>query len=403
MILIGQECLRCTNDSKPKGKQTPAISSSELDIATRTSIPFSSVSREPTHNTSLRMVEMTAPPPSRALPPFAENTSLMSQQRDAATAPEPLQSVVLASLSSHNEGSFVSLPPQWVEEMNADVHPHPGPISLSLQDNVRSPRLQYSRFPVHCSHTQDQCRLPSTKSENENRTSFNPDPVEEVPFIPSPASSTFSLPPSPGPSTPPPLDPAFSSPANPSSPSSYSTFFYHHVYTPSPIPQAYALPYTPPAPLTPGVRLHPALLAPNLQYDVRSPPTHSSPHLSQVILATPASIPPLPSLGLRVGNLPWLFNVLPNIRLSPGNSYVTVQDVLLAIYYHLRTAVKSAEYEVMSKSRKAEIFREFERRVGSDPVQRGKGLRRVDFLNGRLRAEGLVRNSKDSVWEVIIH
>jgi hypothetical protein len=104
-----------------------------------------------------------------------------------------------------------------------------------------------------------------------------------------------------------------------------------------------------------------------------------------------------------VGGLPWLFNVLPNVRLSPGNSYVTVQDVLLAIHYHLRTAVKSAEYEAMSKSRKGEIFRAFERRVGSDPVQRGKGLRRVDFLNGRLRAEGLVHNSKDSVWEVIIH
>ena len=401
MTLLGQGYLRCTNDSKPKGKQTPAISSSEPDIATRTSLPFSSVSREPTHDTSVRMVETTAPPPSQALPPFAENTSLMSQQSDAATALEPLQPVVLASPSSHNTGSLVSLPLQWVEEMNADVHPHPGPLALSLQDNVGSPRL-YSRFPVHCSHIQDQSRLPSTKSEKESRTSFNTDPVEEVPFIPSPASSTFSLPPSPGPSTPPPLDPAFSS-ANPSSPSPFPTFFHPHVYTPSPIPQAYALPYTPPAPLTPDVRLHPALRAPNLQYDVRSPPTQSSPHLSQVILSTPASIPPLPSLGLRVGDLPWLFNVLPKVGLSPGNTYVTVQDVLLAIHYHLRTAVKGAEYEAMSRSRKAEIFREFERRVGSDTLQRGKGLRRVDFLNGRLRAQGLVRNSKDSLWEVIVH
>jgi len=67
-------------------------------------------------------------------------------------------------------------------------------------------------------------------------------------------------------------------------------------------------------------------------------------------------------------------------------------------------AVKSAEYEAMSRSRKAEIFREFERRVGSDPVQQGKGLRRVDFLNGRFRAQGLDRRrSRDSVWEVIVH
>jgi len=67
-------------------------------------------------------------------------------------------------------------------------------------------------------------------------------------------------------------------------------------------------------------------------------------------------------------------------------------------------AVKSAEYEAMSRSRKAEIFREFERRVGSDPVQQGKGLRRVDFLNGRFRVQGLDRRrSRDSVWEVIVH
>jgi hypothetical protein len=50
-----------------------------------------------------------------------------------------------------------------------------------------------------------------------------------------------------------------------------------------------------------------------------------------------------------VGDLLWLFNVLPNVGLSPGNAYVTVQDVLLAIHHHLRTAVKSAEYGIMNK------------------------------------------------------
>jgi hypothetical protein len=102
-------------------------------------------------------------------------------------------------------------------------------------------------------------------------------------------------------------------------------------------------------------------------------------------------------LRLLVGDLPWLFNAFPYAELSLGNAYVTVQDVLLAIHHHLRTAVKSTEYGTMSKSKKTEIFREFERRVDSDPVQRGKGLRRIDFLNRRLRAQGLVRNSKDSV------
>jgi hypothetical protein len=112
----------------------------------------------------------------------------------------------------------------------------------------------------------------------------------------------------------------------------------------------------------------------------------------------------LPSLALRVDGLPWLFAVFPDAGRSPGNAFVTVQDVLLAIYSHLRTGVKGDEYEAMSKARKAEIFRAFESRVGRDPVQRGKGLRRIDFLGGRFRAQGLVRAlSKDSVWDVVVY
>jgi hypothetical protein len=136
---------------------------------------------------------------------------------------------------------------------------------------------------------------------------------------------------------------------------------------------------------------------------MRSHPSQSNPRLSPDILANPASSPPLPSLALRVGDLPWLFTVWPDTTRSPGNAVVTVQDVLLAIYFHLRTAAKANEYEAMGKARKAEIFATFERRVGSDPIQRGKGLRRVDFLSGRFRAQGLVRaQSKDSVWDVVI-
>ena len=150
--------------------------------------------------------------------------------------------------------------------------------------------------------------------------------------------------------------------------------------------------------------IHPALAAPSLLYDIRSHPSHSNPPLSPTVLAAPASSPPLASLSLRVGDLPWLFTVFPDVDRSPGNIFVTVQDVLLAIYLHLRTGVSRDDYEAMSKSRKAEIFRAFESRVNTDLVQRGKVLWRVDFLCGRFRAQGLVRaQSKDSVWNVIMH
>ena len=189
----------------------------------------------------------------------------------------------------------------------------------------------------------------------------------------------FVMPSSPGPSTPPPLpNVEFSSPVLAS--------------------------YPPESPLTPGVYIHPALAAPSLLFDVRSHPSHSNPRLSPGVLTTPASSPPLSSLALRVGNLPWMLTVSPDAEHSPGEAFVTVQDVLLAIYFHLRKPAKGEEYEAMNRSRKAEIFRAFESRVGTDLGQRGKGLRRIDFLCGRFRAQGLVRaQSKDNVWDVVTH
>jgi hypothetical protein len=151
------------------------------------------------------------------------------------------------------------------------------------------------------------------------------------------------------------------------------------------------------------VCLHPALVVPNLQYDVRYPPSENNPQLSPAILATPASNPLLLSLDFRVGDLPWTFNVFPSAEMSPGKAYITVHDVLLAIYYHLRAAAKGAEYEAMAKSRRGEIYREFERRVGADPIQRAKGLRRVDFLEGQFCARGLVSaHPKGNIWDVVI-
>jgi hypothetical protein len=99
-----------------------------------------------------------------------------------------------------------------------------------------------------------------------------------------------------------------------------------------------------------------------------------------------------------------MITVYPDPTVSPGNAVVTVQDVLLALYRNLRTAVKAREYDHMSNPRKVEISQQFQRRVGSDLVQQGKGLRRIDFLNGRFHAKGLVRaQSKDNVWNVVIN
>ena len=254
------------------------------------------------------------------------------------------------------------------------------------------------------------------------RVRFDEDPNMDIPS-PSPVSSDSSLIRSPGPSmTPPqsarspgpsmtPPQPARSpgssmTPPHPTPPISSSPLAPHpRVYIPSPIFQPRALPYIPPAPLTPRVYLDSVLITPSLQYDIRFHPNKSNLHHSSAILAKPASKPPCQSLPICVAGLPWNHLVRPDPNLSHGNAVVTVHDVLVAIYSYLRKTVNVGEYNVMGKDRKTEISRAFERRVRHDPDQRRKGLCRVDFLGGRVIAQGLVSAQllNDAwVWDVVV-
>ncbi|KAF8265475.1 hypothetical protein EI94DRAFT_1831192 [Lactarius quietus] len=230
-----------------------------------------------------------------------------------------------------------------------------------IATRVLKPSLK-SKFPLNPSKLP---RLPR----------FNEDPVTDVRSL-SPASSVSSLPPSPI--------------------SVYAPSSRKHNF-PSP-----RFPVYPQAPLTSRV-CHTVLAAPSLQYDMRHHPNRSNLRLSPAVLAEPASNPSLASLRIRVADLPWLCTVRPDLKLSsPGNAVVTVQDVLVCLYFHLRTAVKADEYNGMSKARKAEIYQMFERRVGDDHTQRGKGLRRIDFLGGFI-AQGLTpAQSKDEDWDIVV-
>jgi hypothetical protein len=246
------------------------------------------------------------------------------------------------------------------------------------------------------------------------RVRFDDDPNMDIPVLsPAPSDSYISLL-SPVPLTNLPLPaPIFSFPSAPAPRPRLP------VRMPSPLPQAHAaaLPYIPGPPaasLAHRVYLNPVLTSPNLQYDMCHHPNQSNLRLSPAVLAEPASRPPLPSLPIRIASLPWDYIVRPDpttSKLSHGNTVVTVQDVLVALYSYLRKAVDPNEYNAMGKDRKAEIFQSFERRVRHTPDQRGKGLRRVDFLDARDRttpglvAQGLVRAQLQNnvwVWNVVI-
>jgi hypothetical protein len=211
------------------------------------------------------------------------------------------------------------------------------------------------------------------------RVRFMGDPIMDLPSLSALSDSD------PATNTPPPASPISSSP-------------WERPYVPKP----------PLPPLTPraSVYLEYERQAPRLKYDVRFYPKKPNLHLSQATLALPATRPPFPSLPIRVQNLPWdYFIVRPDPRLLREKAVVTIQDVLFALYSYLRKEVNADEYNAMTMVSRAVISRTFERRVRYDPDQRGKGLRRVDFLGRQVQAQGLVRAQLQNdvwVWEVVL-
>jgi len=95
-----------------------------------------------------------------------------------------------------------------------------------------------------------------------------------------------------------------------------------------------------------------------------------------------------------------------------GAGYVTVFDVLLALYTSLRTIVHPTEYERLTRAlrvpthAKDSVTSAFWARLGhiSDPKkkeeQKRKGVRRIDFAGRNTTLLGLTGTLKSDVWEL---
>ena len=232
---------------------------------------------------------------------------------------------------------------------------------------------------------------------------FNPTPDLRPFRVDSPLSSGES---SDGPSTPPDSHSAFPSPLLPRAHHSPSAYPSPMVYTPSP---PNAIPYThlpspafPPSPQPSNVYLHPALAALNLAFDVSQPISVQNPALPASTLAAPATSPPLAQMTLCSAQLPWAIAVRPTPSTSPGSRFVSVADVLAALYTTLRTQIRREEWEALP--RVDEVKRAYEARCRAAGAYREtekmKGVRRVDVLCGRTRVETVFRGpgSKEDVW-----
>lgn len=84
--------------------------------------------------------------------------------------------------------------------------------------------------------------------------------------------------------------------------------------------------------------------------------------------------------------LPWYITVEPTTTSSP---FVTVLDVLHALYTNLHKPIKQAEFDAVSRSHQDMISKAWHYRLDniSSPhdvkAERARGVRRMDFLLGR--------------------
>lgn len=116
-----------------------------------------------------------------------------------------------------------------------------------------------------------------------------------------------------------------------------------------------------------------------------------------------ATNPPLPSLAIHCPLLAWEITVAPL-----NGDYVTVNDVLHCLYRHLRLAVTPEEYEALATGLVREAVNSAYRarcaRI-EDPQKRatekGKGVKRIDFLQGRNVFKGLSGTlTAAHIWEL---
>ncbi|KDQ54321.1 hypothetical protein JAAARDRAFT_405264 [Jaapia argillacea MUCL 33604] len=202
-----------------------------------------------------------------------------------------------------------------------------------------------------------------------------------------------------------------SSPRSPSSESTYSPVanpMHSHLglYIPSPTTSVGV-----------SVRIHPLLavgsiLDWDLGCDPRSNPArvHSGgwgewTHLQPHVLLEPATSPPVASLTITCDDLPWSISVAPLVSYSswPRPSYLTTSDVLSVMHVTLRNRVSPAEFNTLSDSEKSHVGYALGQSSNICGVQRramkAPIMRRIDWLLGKTRFEGLEQRSIDgSKW-----
>lgn len=225
-----------------------------------------------------------------------------------------------------------------------------------------------------------------------------PPSILAVPMFSHSASTATS---SSGPVTPPTPTRVIPGPAPYGIPRAPSSTKYHSL--PPPKAPSYVPSYAPSHPKPSSrysgpPRAHPYLETNGIVWDlVENPSTamRSKHHLSSRALLEPATEPPMPFIIITCTYLPWQFKVS-----ALNGKYVTIEDMLEALYRSLRVNITQPEFNSFpserDQRRATRAYEDRYRRLRGSRYDEEKrsGMKRVDFLMGRTRFVGISNNGR---------
>jgi hypothetical protein len=153
------------------------------------------------------------------------------------------------------------------------------------------------------------------------------------------------------------------------------------------------------------------MLSPYLRYDGQDPPVYWD------IQAGPSDIyfrdirppakvgeftrfvcePPAQLMRIYHARMPWYVDV----RATSNPVGVTFLDLFSQVYNVMQIQITDADFynDELDDEERKRITAAYRNRVGSDHAEAMKGIRRVDFLMGRVVFEGLAKG-KEGLWEM---
>jgi hypothetical protein len=136
-------------------------------------------------------------------------------------------------------------------------------------------------------------------------------------------------------------------------------------------------------------------------------------HLSNTALHEPATTPPQPFIQIFIQT-----HVSPDHRhpfwtcdvRATNMRYVTVADVLEGLYKSLRANITPPEFQTLSEKDRMYATQAYQRRYrrlrDADPYlsekEKNRGMKRIDFLMGRIRFGGLSERRQPHEFDLLV-